>query len=51
MQAAAIEHPQYGWESNKGYPTRIHLEALREHGPCALHRRSFAPVAQSLLDL
>lgn len=51
MRAAAIEHPHYGWESNKGYPTRIHLEALHEHGPCALHRRSFAPVAQSLLDL
>ncbi len=51
MRAAAFEHPQYGWESNKGYPTRAHLEALREHGPCALHRRSFAPVAQSLLDL
>ena len=51
MRAAALEHPQYDWESNKGYPTRAHLEALREHGPCALHRRSFAPVAQSLLDL
>jgi len=51
MRAAAIEHPHYGWESNKGYPTRAHLEALREYGPCALHRRSFAPVAQSLLDL
>lgn len=50
MRAAALEFPHYGWESNKGYPTRAHLEALREHGPCALHRRSFAPVAQSLLD-
>ncbi|RED16074.1 RNase HII [Parasphingopyxis lamellibrachiae] len=50
MRAAALEHPHYGWESNKGYPTRAHIEALREHGPCALHRRSFAPVAQSLLD-
>lgn len=50
MLAAALEHPHYGWQSNKGYPTRAHLEALREHGPCALHRRSFAPVAQSLLD-
>jgi ribonuclease HII len=51
MRAAALEHPHYDWESNKGYPTPKHLAALRVHGPCALHRRSFAPVAQSLLDL
>ncbi len=51
MREAAREHPHYGWESNKGYPTQRHLEALREHGPCALHRRCFGPVAQSLLDL
>ena len=46
MIAAAHEHPHYGWERNKGYGTAEHLSALREHGPCALHRRSFAPVAQ-----
>lgn len=46
MCAAAREHPQYGWERNKGYGTSDHLAALRTHGPCALHRRSFAPVAQ-----
>ena len=51
MRAAAHDYPHYAWEKNKGYPTRAHLEALREHGPCQLHRRSFAPVAQSLLDL
>ncbi|QLC21024.1 ribonuclease HII [Parasphingopyxis sp. CP4] len=51
MREAAHEHPHYGWESNKGYPTQRHLEALRKHGPSALHRRSFGPVAQSLLDL
>ena len=39
-------HPHYGWESNKGYGTPDHLEALRLHGPTPLHRRSFAPVAQ-----
>lgn len=50
MRAAALEHPVYGWESNKGYPTRVHLEALRTYGPCDLHRRSFAPVARSLRD-
>ncbi len=46
MIAAAGEHPEYGWERNKGYGTKDHMEALRVHGPTPLHRRSFAPVAQ-----
>ena len=37
-------HPQYGFDSHKGYPTAAHLAALRAHGACAVHRRSFAPV-------
>lgn len=36
--------PQYGFDAHKGYPTPAHLEALRTHGPCVQHRRSFAPV-------
>lgn len=36
--------PQYGFDGHKGYPTAAHLAALREHGPCPAHRRSFAPV-------
>ena len=36
--------PAYGLASNKGYSTPHHLAALREHGPCPLHRQSFAPV-------
>jgi ribonuclease HII len=36
--------PVYGLASNKGYSTPHHLAALREHGPCPLHRQSFAPV-------
>ncbi len=46
MLEAARVHPGYGWERNKGYPTRDHLEALRRHGPTPLHRQSYAPVAQ-----
>jgi ribonuclease HII len=46
MRKAALDHPHYGWERNKGYGTPDHLIALREHGPCDLHRKSFAPVAQ-----
>ncbi len=37
-------HPQYGFDGHKGYPTAAHLAALREHGACDVHRRSFAPV-------
>jgi len=51
MIAHAESHPQYGWHANKGYGAPDHLRALREHGPCPLHRRSFAPVAQASLPL
>lgn len=44
-------HPGYGWASNKGYGSRAHLDALVRLGPTPLHRRSFAPVAQQMLDL
>ena len=37
-------HPQYGFDGHKGYPTAAHLAALREHGACDQHRRSFGPV-------
>ena len=43
MREYAREHPHYGWHTNVGYGTPEHLEALRVHGPCPLHRRSFAP--------
>jgi ribonuclease HII len=42
--ALHARHPQYGFDAHKGYPTPAHLEALRRHGACAAHRRSFAPV-------
>jgi ribonuclease HII len=41
-------HPQYGFDGHKGYPTPAHLAALREHGACPQHRRSFAPVREVL---
>ncbi|HMO68798.1 MAG TPA: ribonuclease HII [Novosphingobium sp.] len=46
MRKLAGQHPHYGWERNAGYGTRQHIEALRRHGACVHHRRSFAPVAQ-----
>ena len=41
------EFPVYEFGRNKGYGTPEHLEKLRSHGPCLLHRRSFGPVAQT----
>lgn len=41
-------HPQYGFDAHKGYATPEHLRALREHGACAAHRRSFEPVRAAL---
>ncbi len=50
-----IEHdatfPQYAFAQHKGYGTALHLERLKMHGPCELHRRSFLPVRQALLRL
>ncbi|MAO58872.1 ribonuclease HII [Alloalcanivorax profundimaris] len=45
MVALHRRYPLYGFDRHKGYPTAAHLSALREHGPLAEHRRSFAPVA------
>ena len=41
------QYPQYGFARHKGYGVREHLAALRHHGPCPVHRRSFQPVAQT----
>lgn len=38
-------HPDYGFDHHKGYATRAHLDALERHGPCPIHRRTFAPIA------
>ena len=51
MREAAKSYPEYGFERHKGYGTKAHLEALARYGPCALHRRSFQPVAQLSLPL
>jgi ribonuclease HII len=51
MREAAQEFPQYGFERHQGYGTPGHLAALRTHGPCRIHRRSFQPVSQLTLPL
>ena len=42
------QHPQYGFDGHKGYPTAQHLAALQAHGVCPQHRRSFGPVRKLL---
>ena len=47
---AANLYPAYGLERHKGYPTKAHVQALRQHGPTPIHRRSFAPLKQWAKD-
>ena len=44
------QYPQYGFDGHKGYPTTAHLAALRTHGACPEHRRSFAPVRAASVE-
>jgi ribonuclease HII len=48
MERLEARHPGYGFARHKGYPTVEHMTALVRLGPCAIHRRSFAPVARLL---
>ena len=41
MNEQALRFPFYGWEKNKGYPTKTHYQGIEKHGLCALHRKSF----------
>jgi ribonuclease HII len=50
MERIDSEFPAYGFARHQGYGTREHLEALRKHGPCRHHRRSFQPVSQLALQ-
>lgn len=51
MERLAQEYPQYGWLSNKGYPTAQHREAIRQHGVTPYHRKSFALLGSQELFL
>ena len=48
MQQWHAKYPYYGLDKHKGYPTKQHLLALKEHGVCDQHRRTFGPVAAIL---
>jgi ribonuclease HII len=43
MTVLAKRYPEYGFERNKGYPSKEHRRILREIGPCPIHRRTFGP--------
>lgn len=43
MKELALEYPQYGWERNMGYPTKEHIEAIKQWGYSPYHRKSFHP--------
>ncbi len=40
------QFPQYGFSKHKGYPTKSHRESIKEHGPCSIHRKTFAGVKE-----
>ena len=50
MVELSLVYPQYGFEKHKGYPTKMHIEALRIHGATSQHRRTFAHVREALND-
>ena len=41
MQKLHQEFPQYGWDKNKGYPTKTHRQSIVNYAPCKYHRKSF----------
>ena len=49
MQRLDAEYPGYDFAKHKGYPTKQHILALNQLGPCSIHRCSFAPVAKAVL--
>lgn len=50
MASLAAQHPQYGWDRNKGYPTPAHKLAIVQHGPTDHHRTTFRGVQGALFD-
>lgn len=50
MLAFDKKFPQYGFAKHKGYPTKVHMDAIREHGVCEIHRKTFGPVKKVLSE-
>ena len=45
------KYPHYGFSKHKGYPTKLHLQTLKEFGPCNDHRQTFKPIKKYLAEL
>ncbi|MBK2126184.1 ribonuclease HII [Fangia hongkongensis] len=50
MLEYAKAYPNYHFDQHKGYPTKLHMEALERYGPLDIHRKSFSPVARLLVS-
>jgi ribonuclease HII len=48
MESIHLQYPQYAWDKNKGYPTILHREAIKTHGPSPFHRLTFRLLKQQL---
>ncbi|KRP13873.1 MAG: ribonuclease HII [Sphingobacteriales bacterium BACL12 MAG-120813-bin55] len=51
MEILHEQHPEYQWETNKGYPTSVHRDAIRAHGSSEHHRRSFRLLPETQVSL
>jgi ribonuclease HII len=50
MENYALQYPNFGFENNKGYGTKFHLNALKNHNPSPLHRISFKPMKNKKVE-
>jgi len=48
MKEIDEKYPEYGFMKHKGYGTKVHMESLKKHGPCAIHRKTFGPVKKAM---
>ncbi len=51
MCAYDYQYPEYQFAKHKGYGTKVHMDALQQHGVCPIHRKSFAPIAKLVKQL
>ncbi|MDQ0175840.1 ribonuclease HII [Bacillus chungangensis] len=51
MRTYGKQYPMYHFQQNMGYGTKEHIEALRKHGPCPIHRKSFAPIKEYMMKI
>ena len=44
METMDLKYPKYGFKKHMGYPTKLHLEKIKEYGICEIHRKTFKPI-------